>query len=488
MTAAPARVDRFDEAVEWFLGRKVVTAGELTSIISASANDAFWIGGGLQLDQIQRVFDKIAFALEDGIPFETWREQVLDELISDRHAETVFRNATQRAYNAGRWAQMQDPDVLKFRPFLVFDAVLDDGTTEICRVCNQTILPADDPFWESHVPPLHHRCRSSLRNLRTSEAERQGIDPEAPDTEELRAPGDWGGKPTEGDGWRPEPTDYDADLNAELEDKADNVVPIRGRRPEDEKKKPKAKPPKKPTGLPEPLSKEEAKRLLGTLEKDRGRSMREFTRETLRAYGLEVRAENKGITILPKRDMEGAAAFTIPHPQSKNWGILAMDRNGFQSLQKDLRDASAGKESTYYWISTMIHEEVHLTNLADSGSLRYGTNVFIEEVGTELLAERVLSDLKLVKPLTVELGRTSAKFSRPIAYQVAIEGAIRDVIKVTGYTPDQALDFIVETHKASRRKGNATDDDTYLSAFMRNANLDDQKKDELLLLLVRRKL
>ena len=216
-----AEVGRFEEAAEWFMNRAVITRDEALRLTLDVRQRAFWIGGGLQLTQIQRVFDEISKAIESGEPFEEWRERVRGTLRSDAHAETVFRNAVQRAYSAGRWRQMNDPELLRARPYFMFDAVLDSRTTEICRPLDSTILPADHEFWRTHVPPLHHRCRSGIRSLRKSAAEERGITNVPPVIE-----------PDEGFGlapgaqpvWKPDPAKHDPALRKEL-DKKDAKAP-----------------------------------------------------------------------------------------------------------------------------------------------------------------------------------------------------------------------------------------------------------------------
>jgi SPP1 gp7 family putative phage head morphogenesis protein len=170
-----AEVGRFDEALDFFRTRTVLTKAEALRLDTDARTRAFWIGGGLQLAQVQSVFDEITKAIESGEPFEEWRKRVRGTLRNDAHAETVFRNATQRSYSAGRWRQMNDPDVVEARPYFMFDAVLDSRTTQICRPLDATILPADHDFWKTHCPPLHHRCRSGIRSLRKTDAENRGI-------------------------------------------------------------------------------------------------------------------------------------------------------------------------------------------------------------------------------------------------------------------------------------------------------------------------
>lgn len=214
--AATADPKRFDDAADWFLKRVVVTKAEAERLGIDAGRRAFWIGGGLQLEQIQRVFDKLNAANDQGLPFEEWRKQVKSELRNDAHAETVFRNATQRALNAGRWHQMREEGVLAFRPYVLFDGIEDIRQSDICRACNGTIVPLESEWARTHVPPLHHRCRSCLRNLRKAEAERRGIStvPPLQDAD----PG-FGAAPDDDAVWKPNPAKTDPKLLAELERK-----------------------------------------------------------------------------------------------------------------------------------------------------------------------------------------------------------------------------------------------------------------------------
>jgi hypothetical protein len=102
------------------------------------------------------------------------------------------------------------------RPFLMFDAVLDSNTTEICEACDGVIKPHFDPWWLTHTPILHHRCRSTLRSLRRSEAEERGITDGDPAGD---VPGGFGKAPPLRDDsvLRPKADDFDEDVWAVFE-------------------------------------------------------------------------------------------------------------------------------------------------------------------------------------------------------------------------------------------------------------------------------
>jgi SPP1 gp7 family putative phage head morphogenesis protein len=71
--------------------------------------------------------------------------------------------AVQTVYGAGRRGALGEPAALRRRHLWTFDAVLDERTSELCRSLHGTTLPASDPWWNAHTPPLHPNCRSGIR-------------------------------------------------------------------------------------------------------------------------------------------------------------------------------------------------------------------------------------------------------------------------------------------------------------------------------------
>ena len=216
-----ADVREFSDAVDWFQKRTVLTADEALALNERARNAAFWVGGGLQLQQVQDVFQALDKSIAKGETFEEFRARLKVNL-KPGHANIVFRNATQRAYNAGRYQQMTQPDVLRFRPFWMYDSVLDSRTTPLCAGYNGTLLPADDQWWLTRVPPNHHGCRASIRSLRKTEAERRGVTANPSAT----APADgWANHPLDPIG---APDGKDPKLTAALKSKSVSPVKLKG--------------------------------------------------------------------------------------------------------------------------------------------------------------------------------------------------------------------------------------------------------------------
>lgn len=224
VTADPAK---FEEALEWFLRRYPITDEELELLESVARTRAFRVAGVQQLDVVADVWDVLRRAIEQGKGLGWFKSKVREKLENEwgrkdgARIETVYRTNVQTAYNRGRWRQMQHPAVKRLRPYLMYDAVLDSRTSELCRTLDGTVLEAEDPFWETHHPPLHHRCRSGLRTLTRRQAERKGI---TEDTSELPDAADEFGSNPELDEWEPDPDKYPPELWRTYERKQEDMT------------------------------------------------------------------------------------------------------------------------------------------------------------------------------------------------------------------------------------------------------------------------
>ncbi len=76
---------------------------------------------------------------------------------------TIFRTNLATAYSAGRWARI---DRVKAElPYLRYVAVLDGRTRPAHAAWHGTVLPVDDPWWQTHYPPNGWNCRCLVQQL-----------------------------------------------------------------------------------------------------------------------------------------------------------------------------------------------------------------------------------------------------------------------------------------------------------------------------------
>jgi SPP1 gp7 family putative phage head morphogenesis protein len=202
-----------DEAVQWFRDRLIMDDEEFQVLEDVTHDQAFTLAGVAQLDLVTEVWEALDRAVAHGETLRDFQARVSDRLAAawgmERpwRVETIYRNNVQRAYSAGRWQQMNEPAIKAARPFRRFSAILDLRTTTLCRGLDGTVRPADDPWWDTHCPPLHHQCRSAVVTLSKSEAGDAPLPP-PPDI----PPAEGFGSAPALEGWEPDLGEYPAEL------------------------------------------------------------------------------------------------------------------------------------------------------------------------------------------------------------------------------------------------------------------------------------
>lgn len=179
---APSLTLDFDEAVEYFRRHKAVTREEWERLDAAARKRAVRVASIAHRGVLNDVWQDLEKAVAKGTEFRTFKEQIAEKLRKKygaeggvpAHLETIYLNETHRAFTHGRVIAALDPDVRHSRPFWQFKALEDNRITPICKECSDTIAEAGGPWWQQHMPPLHHRCRSSFVTLTPSQAGQRG--------------------------------------------------------------------------------------------------------------------------------------------------------------------------------------------------------------------------------------------------------------------------------------------------------------------------
>jgi SPP1 gp7 family putative phage head morphogenesis protein len=218
-SAPPPDPGRFEEAVDFFRARVPMRKGGWLKLGTAARQRGFTVADVAQLDVIHQVWLALDDAVARGATFDEFKKTVGGALESEwagsvenppARIETIFRTNVLEANNAGRHAQMTDPAILARRPFWQYVDVDDARECPICNACHGTILPADDPWWQSHTPPQHFQCRCRFRPLTAAEAKARGVTI-APT--QLQADDGFGAPPAElAPPWQPDLSAYPPEL------------------------------------------------------------------------------------------------------------------------------------------------------------------------------------------------------------------------------------------------------------------------------------
>jgi SPP1 gp7 family putative phage head morphogenesis protein len=87
-------------------------------------------------------------------------QKVLNQFY-DNYLRTEYNTSVGQSQNAVKWAEFENDQ--KNFDYLVYDAILDENTSDICRPLDGITLPVNDKFWDTHGPLNHFNCRCFLR-------------------------------------------------------------------------------------------------------------------------------------------------------------------------------------------------------------------------------------------------------------------------------------------------------------------------------------
>ncbi len=159
---------RFDvppkEAIDYFKRKKIFSKKELAKLEAEARAAAFTVGEVYEEQVLEAFKSEILDALENGTPVKTVVKNFRSilsgsghKMLGNFHLETVARTNMMRAYGVGHRRQMEE--VSDLLPFWEYSAVMDDRTRPTHRACDGVILPANNPFWNTHYPPWGFNCR-----------------------------------------------------------------------------------------------------------------------------------------------------------------------------------------------------------------------------------------------------------------------------------------------------------------------------------------
>lgn len=171
----PSTVDAlnlpFDEAIKYFRGKINLPTQGWTDLWKGMHARAFVVAGAARADLLGDLRSAVDKAISDGTTLRDFKKSFAD--IVSRHgwkhkgapgwrAATIFDTNVGVAYSAGHYKQMTDPDVLRARPYFRYI----ESSSAHPRVPHMQwynlVLPADDPFWETHYPPNGWGCKCGV--------------------------------------------------------------------------------------------------------------------------------------------------------------------------------------------------------------------------------------------------------------------------------------------------------------------------------------
>lgn len=161
----------YHEAVEYLKKRDVIKKVDYDSLSDKMRFRAFTASRIADGDLLKKLNAEMIASVNDGKGLSDFlsltKTDILDKIGmgagSGWYYETVYRTNVQTAYNVGRAMGFAED-----KPLALELVIIDDSrTSDICRqyAGKRFILPYDHPFWQTHWPPFHFNCRTTIRAI-----------------------------------------------------------------------------------------------------------------------------------------------------------------------------------------------------------------------------------------------------------------------------------------------------------------------------------
>ncbi len=174
----------FAEAIAFLRNKLSVPTQRWTDVWRDQHNSAFMVAGAAKADLLADLRQAVDKALSEGTTLETFRQD-FDEAVA-RHGweynggrnwrtRVIFETNLRTAQQAGRHAQLTDPDVLERRPYWQYRHGGSADPRPEHLSWDGLVLPADDPWWDTHYPPNGWGCSCKIVSLSRADVERRGL-------------------------------------------------------------------------------------------------------------------------------------------------------------------------------------------------------------------------------------------------------------------------------------------------------------------------
>ncbi len=185
-----------EKAIEYFKSKGLVLTWDWNDLWQEAHSKAFTIAKVMRMDILQDIKGKLDKALENGTTLQDFRKNLeptlkakgwwgykfvskedgtLERVLegSPWRLKTIFQTNMQNALSAGKYKEQME--LKDERPYWQYVAVMDSRTRPAHRLLNGKVFRYDDPFWETHYPPLGFNCRCRVRALSEDEVKARGL-------------------------------------------------------------------------------------------------------------------------------------------------------------------------------------------------------------------------------------------------------------------------------------------------------------------------
>ncbi|WLI50620.1 PBECR2 nuclease fold domain-containing protein [Pseudomonas sp. FP833] len=174
----------FQEQIDYFRSKVDLPTRAWTDVYAADHDYAFVVAGAVKRDLLTDLRGAVERSIASGTTLEQFRKD-FDQVVGKHgwqyqgergwRTNVIWETNLRQSYNAGREAQMADPELRKRRPYAVYRHGDSAHPRPMHLSWNGTTLPLDDPWWATHTPQNGWGCKCKKFMLSARDVERQGL-------------------------------------------------------------------------------------------------------------------------------------------------------------------------------------------------------------------------------------------------------------------------------------------------------------------------
>ena len=174
----------FKEQIDYFRGKVDLSTRSWTDIYTTEHDHAFVVAGAVKRDLLTDLRGAVEKSIANATTLEQFRKD-FDQVVGKHgwqyqgergwRTNVIWETNLRQSYNAGREAQMADPELRKRRPYAVYRHGDSAHPRPMHLSWNGITLPLDDPWWATHTPQNGWGCKCKKFMLSARDVERQGL-------------------------------------------------------------------------------------------------------------------------------------------------------------------------------------------------------------------------------------------------------------------------------------------------------------------------
>jgi uncharacterized protein with gpF-like domain len=170
------------EAIDFFKSKKLRVGYDYQDVWREENAVAFTVAGVMQEDILESIRDYVLKSLEEGTTYFDFQKNLIPKLVeagwlgegrqSPSRLNLVYDANMRTSRATGQWQRIQRTK--KLIPYLLYQLGPSERHREEHVGWAGTLLPIDDPWWDSHYPPNGYNCKCHVIQLTKSRADNLG--------------------------------------------------------------------------------------------------------------------------------------------------------------------------------------------------------------------------------------------------------------------------------------------------------------------------